>query len=209
MAGGFDYGIQQYQDYFGFLTRLAHDYPWREPDQPFLGYNHSIMQTIWYFLGVSAANLRLATILKLILLIPLGWIGLRFLRNSGKKPGNEIPGTALALFFALYLGAVLWLDRVWELSLGIVIFAYLLATAEQKQTRVLLWLVFGLYALVDIWRLASYLAFGDRILYQGVYVLTDPLIYIPWIMLVLLVFYAILVRKLNKLAIKLNGASLK
>jgi hypothetical protein len=52
--------------------------------------------------------------------------------------------------------------------------------------------------LLDIWRLVSYLALGDKVLYQGAYVLSDPLIYVPWIMMVLLVFYALLLQKLNR-----------
>ena len=111
---------------------------------------------------------------------------------------------ALALVFALYLGALIWLDMVWELSLGVVIFAYLLATTEQKQVRVWLWILFGPYALLDIWRFISYRALGDAALYSGAYVITDPLIYIPWIMMVLLVFYAMLLSKLNKLSTKLS-----
>jgi hypothetical protein len=202
LAGGVEYGIRQYQDYFQFLSRISRDYPWWGPDKPFLGYNHSILQVVLYFLGVSAANMRLATILKLILLIPLIWVSLKFLRNPINKAGSEIPETALALVFALYLGAFLWLDMVWELSLGIVIFAYLLATTQQKGTRILLWALFGPYALLDIWRLVSYMALGDRVLYEGAYVLTDPLIYIPWIMMILLVFYAILSSRLNKTALK-------
>ena len=196
LAGGVEYGIRQYQDYFGFLSRLARDYPWWGPDKPFLGYNHSILQIVLYLLGVSAANMRLATILKLILLLPLGWISLKFLRNPTNRPGSEVPETALALVFAFYLGAFIWLDMVWELSLGIVIFAYLLATTEHKGTRFLLWALFGPYALLDIWRLVSYMALGDDVLYQGAYVLTDPLIYVPWIMMILLVFYAMLLRRL-------------
>ncbi|HMB21874.1 MAG: hypothetical protein ACM33V_13715, partial [Chloroflexota bacterium] len=134
MAGGFDYGIRQYQDYFAFLARLTRDYPWVGPDNPFLGYNHSIMQIILYFFGISTANMRLAMVIKLILLIPLGWTCLKFLRNPVNQAGSEVPGTALALIFALYLGAFIWLDMIWELTLGMVIFAYLLANAEQKQT---------------------------------------------------------------------------
>lgn len=202
LAGGFEYGMRQYQDYFAFLSRLARDYPWWGPDKPFLGYNHSIMQIVLYLFGVSAANIKLATILKLILLLPLGWVSLKFLRNPSRKAGNEIPETALALVFAFYLGAFIWLDMVWELSLGMVIFAYLLATSEQKWIRVLLWVFFGVYALLDIWRLVSYLGFGDSVLYQGAYVLTDPLIYIPWIMMIVLVFYAMLLSKLNRFSVK-------
>ena len=198
LAGGIEYGIRQYQDYFAFLSRLTRDYPWWGPDKPFLGYNHSILQIVLYSLGVSAANVRLATILKLITLLPLGWISLKFLRNPGNQAGSEVPETALALVFAFYLGAFIWLDMVWELSLGIVIFAYLLASSEQKWSRILLWISFGPYALLDIWRLVSYMALGDSVLYEGSYVLTDPLIYVPWIMMVLLVFYAVLLLRLNR-----------
>ncbi len=196
LAGGVEYGIQQYKDYFGFLGRLSRDFPWRGPDQPFLGYNHSVMQTILYYFGVSPTNMRIATILKLVLLAPLGWVGLKFLRSPQGKPQNEIPETALALAFAVYLGAFIWLDMVWELSLGMVIFAYLVATTKEKWIKNLLWIVFAPYALLDIWRLTSYIVFGDRILDQGAYILTDPLIYVPWIMVVLLVFYTLLLQKL-------------
>lgn len=198
LAGGMEYGLRQYQDYFGFLFRLSHDYPWWGPDKPFLGYNHSILQIVLYFLGISAANMRIATLLKLILLIPLGWIGLKFLTQPINKAGREVPEIALALAFALYLGAFIWLDMVWELSLGLVIFAYLLATTRQKWIRAVLWVLFAPYALLDIWRLVSYIALGDSVLYNDAYVLTDPLIYVPWIMMVLLVFYALLLQRLNK-----------
>jgi hypothetical protein len=198
LAGGVGYGMRQYQDYFGFLARLTRDYPWWGPDKPFLGYNHSILQIVLYLFGVTAANMRLATVLKILLLLPLGWISLKFLRNPSNKPGSEVPETALALAFVFYLGVFIWLDMVWELSLGIVIFAYLLATSQQKATRILLWVLFGPYALLDIWRLVSYIAIGDDVLYKGAYVLTDPLIYVPWIMAILLIFYAILLLRLNK-----------
>lgn len=202
LAGGFEYGLRQYQDYFGFLGRLTRDYPWWGPDKPFLGYNHSIMQIVLYALGVSTTTMRLATIMKLILLLPLGWVALKFLQNSNKLAAKQVPETALALVFALYLGAFIWLDMVWELSLGIVIFAYVLATSEDKWSRYVVWLLFGVYALLDIWRLVSYIVLGDDVLYQGAYVLSDPLIYIPWIMMVLLVFYVMLLMKLNRFLIK-------
>jgi hypothetical protein len=146
--------------------------------------------------------MNLAIFLKVILLLPLGWIALKFLQNPVKCPGRDVPQTALALVFALYLGAFIWLDMVWELSLGIVIFAYLLATSRQNWIRNVLWILFGVYALLDIWRLISYMALGDAVLYQGAYVLSDPLIYVPWIMMVLLVFYAILLARLNRLSIR-------
>lgn len=198
LAGGVEYGLQQYQDYFGFLARLTRDYPWWGPEKPFLGYNHSILQTVLYTLGVSAASIRIAALLKFLLLLPLGWIALKFLRKPVDRAGYEVAEIALALAFVLYLGAFIWLDMVWELSLGLVIFAYLLATLQQKQMKTFLWILFAPYALLDIWRLVSYMALGDRVLYNDAYVLTDPLIYVPWIMMVLLVFYALLLQKLNR-----------
>ncbi len=200
LAGGTEYVVRQYQDYFDFLSRLSRDFPWWGPDKPFLGYNHSIKQIVLYYLGVSSANMTLATIIKLLLLAPLGWVAVKFLRNPVNKPGREVPETALAIAFAFYLGAFIWLDMVWELSLGLVIFAFLLSVTENKWTRVLSWLLFAPYALIDIWRLVSYIAFGDNILYNDSYVLTDPLIYVPWIMMVLLLFYALLIPRLLKLS---------
>jgi hypothetical protein len=90
---------------------------------------------------------------------------------------------------------------VWELSLALVIFAYLLATIQQKGTQTFLWILFAPYALLDIWRLVSYIIGGDSILYEGSYVLTDPLIYVPWIMILLLVFYGLLLQMLNRYAL--------
>ena len=198
LAGGMEYGIQQYQDYFAFLGRLSSDFPWRGPGDPFLGYNHSVMQIVLYYLGVSPSNMQVGTIVKLILLLPLAWIALKFLRHPIDRPGREVPETALALAFALYLGAFIWLDTVWELSLALVVFAYLITTIQLRNIRLFLWILFAPYALLDIWRLVSYIALGDSVLYEGAYVLTDPLIYVPWIMIMLLVFYALLLRQLNR-----------
>ncbi len=204
LAGGVEYGLRQYQDYFAFLSRLSRDFPWRGPDQPFLGYNHSIMQSVLYYLGVSPATVQIATIVKIVLLLPLGLISVKFLRHPLNKPGHEVPEFALALAFVFYLSAFLWLDMVWELSLGLVVFAFLLATTQQKSTKVFLWIIFAPYALLDIWRLVSYMALGDSVLYEDSYVLTDPLIYVPWIMMILLSFYTLLLMRLNRLPLPVS-----
>ncbi len=198
LGGGVDYVFGQYRDYFEFLGRLSRDFPWWGPDKPFLGYNHSVMQTILYFFGVTESNKLLATIIKLLLLIPLGLVALKHLRNPIRKSGHEAPETALALGFALYLGALIWLDMVWEISLGLVIFVFLLILIEQKWIRTALWVIFFPYAALDIWRLFSYLTFGDDILYDGSYVLTDPILYVPWILVLILVFYGLLLQKLSQ-----------
>jgi hypothetical protein len=204
LAGGGGYGMRQYQDYFAFLARLSRDFPWRGPDQPFLGYNHSIMQIVLYYLGVSPANMQIATIIKLLLLLPLGWISIKFLRRPLNIPGSEVPEIALSLAFAFYLGAFIWLDMVWELSLGLVVFAFLLATTQQRNTKIFLWVLFAPYALLDIWRLISYTVLGDSVLYEDSYVLTDPLIYVPWIMMILLAFYTLLLIRLNRFPLPIS-----
>lgn len=196
LGGGADYVLRQYQEYFIFLGRLSRDFPWWGPDKPFLGYNHSVMQTILYYFGVTETNKTLATIVKLVLLIPLGLAALKYLKSPIGKSGREVPETALALGFALYLGAFLWLDMVWEISLGLVIFVFLLTVIKQKRSQIFLWVIFLPYAALDIWRLISYLSFGDAILYEDVYVLTDPILYVPWILALILVFYGLLVQKL-------------
>jgi hypothetical protein len=204
LTGGVEYGIRQYQDYFAFLARLSRDFPWRGPDRPFLGYNHSITQIVLYYLGVSRTSMQIATFVKLLFLLPLGWISFKFLRDPLGKPGHEVPATALALAFAFYLGAFIWLDMVWELSLGLVVFAFLLTITEQKSIRTTLWILFAPYALLDIWRLVSYIGLGDKVLFEDSYVLTDPLIYVPWIMIILLVFYTLLLIWLNRVTLPIR-----
>ena len=112
----------------------------------------------------------------------------------------------LDLVFALYLGAFIWLDIVWEALLGIVIFAYLLATLDQRWARGFIWGLFGLYAFVDVIQLVSYIVGGDSLLVMQVeYVLTDPSIYVPLIMLVILTFYYFLVRRLWKSTARISA----
>ncbi len=196
LVGGVEYGWQQHVDYLAFLSRLSRDFPWRGPEAGFLGYNHSITQIVVYLLGVSAESLALATAVKLILLVPLALVGLRCLRRPARRPGIEAPILGLDLAFALYLGAFIWLDMVWEVTLGIAVFTYLLATLERRGDRALVWAVFLPYALVDFWQTVSYLLFGPDVIVPGPYLLTDPSIYLPLIMIVILVFYALLIRRL-------------
>jgi hypothetical protein len=197
LAGGISYGVQQYTDYIGFLARLSRDFPWRGPGDPFLGYNHSVMQIILYYFGVSATNMKIAILIKVILLLPLALLSLNYLmRRLPEKAEQQRFQTGLELAFAFYLGTFIWLDMVWEVSLGMPVFIYLLATLEQKWKKILAWVVFFPYVFIDFWRLCSYIIFGDAVLYEGSYVLSDPLIYIPVLMIILLVFYALLLERL-------------
>ena len=186
------YGLQQYTRYFQLLAAMRRYFPWRGPDAPFLGYNHSITQVVVYLLGVSPETLRLATGIKILLLLPLAVAGVRHLFRPARLAGHAVPQLALDWAFALYLGAFIWLDMVWELSLGILVFTYLLATLRRRVTKILIWVVFLPYALLDLWRLASIAILGPGIVLPGMYILTDPTIYVPLIMAIILTFYVLL-----------------
>lgn len=188
---GVDYGWTQYGNYFHLLTGISAHYPWRGPEMPFLGYNHSIMQIAVYVFGVTSDVIRLASAAKILILLPLAVTGLRFLRQPA--PTDE---ARLDLAFALYLAAFIWLDVVWELSLGIVVFTYLLATNSNRIIRLAIWGIFLPYALVDFWQILSFIMFGPDVVAPGPYILTDPSIYLPITMIVTLAFYALLVRRL-------------
>jgi hypothetical protein len=188
---GVDYGWTQYGNYFRLLTGISAHYPWRGPEMPFLGYNHSIMQIAVYIFGVTPDVIRLASAAKILILLPLAVTGLRFLRQPA--PTDE---ARLDLAFALYLAAFIWLDVVWELSLGIAVFTYLLATNSNRTIRLAIWAVFLPYALVDFWQILSFILFGPDVIAPGPYILTDPSIYLPIIMIVTLAFYGLLVRRL-------------
>ncbi len=196
LVAGSTYVWQQYTDYFQFLLNMSNNFPWRGPEAPFLGYNHSITQIVVYWLGISPNTLWLATGIKILLLVPLALISIRHILRPVRGAGYNFPQLSLDVAFTLYLGAFIWLDIVWELSLGIAMFTYLLATSNQKGARILICIVFLSYALLDFWQVASYLIFGPDIVANGGYVLTDPSIYIPLIMGVILAFYVLLLKRL-------------
>ena len=194
-VAGPTYIAHQYRDYVTFLGRLSRDFPWRTPGAPYLGYNHSIKQIIIYLFGTSSPWIRVADAVKLLLLVPLGWVCFQQMLHPVKEPGEARPRLSLDLAFALYLGAFVWLDMVWEVSLGIVIFPYLLATTERRTLRALIWIVFLPYALVDLWRALSFAVLGMDVIAPGPYILTDPSLYVPMVMIVILVFYFVLIRR--------------
>jgi len=198
LAVGPAYGWRQYVSYFRLLYNMRQYFPWRGPDAPFLGYNHSITQIVVYLLGKTPATLHLATAIKALLLVPLVAVSLRHGLRSARCSVGGTSQLALDLVFALYLGAFIWLDMVWELSLGITVFAYLLGTSARRGARTLVWAVFLPYALLDLWRLISFALYmlGLNVIVPGPYILTDPAIYVPLVMLVILVFYALLIKRL-------------
>ncbi|MBN1875440.1 MAG: hypothetical protein JXA33_14515 [Anaerolineae bacterium] len=199
LIAGIPYGLQQHTAYFELLSSInGNAYPWRGPEAPFLGYNHSITQIAIYLLGPASGTFIVSLIIRLGILLPLGLLGLYYIAKPAKRPGYEIPTFALDLAFALYLGVYIWMNVVWELSLGIATFSYLVAVSWKQKLNWLVWLVFLPYAFVDMWRLITFVLWGTNIVLPGLYVATDPLIYVPWIMIVTVVFYGIVILRLWK-----------
>lgn len=189
IIAGVEYTGQQYVQYLRFLARLSRDFPWRGPESGFLGYNHSIRQTILFIFGSTSAAWWLATAIKWVVLTPLLIVLVRSLLFRGKPIERT---KSLEIVFLLYLGTFIWLDMVWEASLGIVVFVYLLSTEHSRIRLALMWGTFVPYALIDFWQLASYLALGESAVVPGPYFITDPSIYLPMVMFVILLFYTIL-----------------
>jgi hypothetical protein len=193
LLAGSAYGLKQYADYVHLLTGIGGNYPWRVPGMPFLGYNHSIAQTAIYLFGNSPEIFRLATIVKWLILLPLIVVAVRAIVRPTHQNSAQL---RLDWAFVLYTAAFIWLDVVWELSLSIAVFTYLLATTPNRRVRTLAWLLFLPYALVDVIQLFSYLILGDAIVIPGPYILTDPSIYLPLTMIVTVMFYGMLLRRL-------------
>ncbi|MEZ0395491.1 MAG: glycosyltransferase family 87 protein [Anaerolineales bacterium] len=189
LVGGSAYVVGQFREYIGLLARLGREFPYRGPESGFLGYNHSIKQIFAFMLGPSEAILRLATAIKVILLIPLGILCLRLF---SKRDGNITPAVALEIALLLYLGAFIWLDVLWEAFLTIAIYAYLVSAADRKWT-VVLSIFFLAYALLDPIRAILYVVGPPMI--QDSYLPWDYSIYIPTTMLTILANYSWLLKQ--------------
>jgi hypothetical protein len=62
-----------------------------------------------------------------------------------------------------------------------------------RMAAVSVWLI---YALGEFWQILSLAVLGRRALSSNAYVVTNPNVYVPTIIITLLVFYSILIRKL-------------
>jgi hypothetical protein len=194
---GPSYGWQQLTGFIHFLATLNNNFPWRGPDAGLLGYNHSITQIVVFLFGISRASFNAAILIKTILLIPLIILGIKNILHPARRPGYEVTELALGLVFGLYLGVFIWVDMVWEASLGIAAFIYLLALLDNKKvSKVVIWVAFLPYALIDLWQIISYAVLGDSaFVANGEYLVTDYSYYIPIVMILILVFYGILIKR--------------
>lgn len=185
-VGGPSYVAGQFQEYIRLLVRLGHEFPYRGPESGFLGYNHSIKQIVAFLLGPSTVALKVATGVKIGLLIPLGFLCARaFVR----RPDEMTLTGKLELGFLLYLGAFIWLDILWEAFLTIAIYVYLIPSLNKKGV-IALSTIFLPYALLDPLRAILYVVGPPMI--QDSYLPWDYSIYIPIIMLVILANYIVL-----------------
>src|SRR5207249_3776074 len=94
-----------------------------------IGYNNSIMQLIIFFTNRAPYSIGLTTAIKILLALPLIAIYWRCRRHASQETN---PGFTLEWAVALYLLAFIWLDVVTELTFGIVIYTYLLATLPNQ-----------------------------------------------------------------------------
>jgi len=188
LAVGPGYVWSEYLAYIRFLLSLNSYFPWTK--LPFLGYNHSILQTIIHFTGwpLSRATVGLTAFIKVVLLAPLAWVSWRF--GQIHRPQSH----ALVLALGWYLGIYFLMDIVWEVSLVLPILALIWPMLHVRIEKWILAILISLYVVLDFWQTVSYLIWGDAILWQGSYVLTDPSIYVPIILLVLLALYVVVLR---------------
>jgi hypothetical protein len=202
---GPDYGLSQYAAYYEMLRTHHLEIPWHGPGE-FLGYDHSIAQVYFYLFGYRPEAWPIVRAIKLAVLAPLGiFTALRLLKmvkpsSAQIHPPSEEGGYALECFFALYCAAFVWLDLVWEATLSIVIFTYLVAVSGRK-ARWLAALPFGLYVISDLWQitgiaLASVVVDEATLTTLGPPLWADPSFHLPLILFVFLTFYGLLVSRL-------------
>lgn len=186
LATSWQYGVQQYADYFRFLAALPSNYPWPTYKTHALpGYNHSIMQWTIYWLGNYRFSHIFATLLKGMVLTPLAVIVYRIWRSAAVSAEHK-----LDLAFLLYLGTFVWLDWLWELALMVVMLPYLWADGKRWARFILVGV--GVVASLNIWRLSVTAMWG---LDSEGKLLFDPARSIPLYLFALLGLYVILVRK--------------
>lgn len=200
---GPDYGLAQYGSYYEMLATHTREIPWHGPGE-FIGYDHSIAQIYFYLFGYDEAAWPIVGAIKLAILGPLG-VATVLLISRERNRVQWTGSMALEAFFALYLAAFIWLDLVWEITLSIVIFTYLMTVTTRREARWLIAVPFSCYAIADLWQvigipLVATLWGETTVASQGPPLWADPSFHIPIIMFVILSFYGLLVGRLLRLS---------
>lgn len=179
---GWAYTWQQYRDYADFLLNMAAHFPWRTPDMS-LGYNHSLLQIGYHLFGVARWVRVWVVALKIGLLAPIAVVAWRWRRRP--EPPTRRMGLEMA--FALYLGAFLWLDVLWEVTLAIVVYGYLVSVWRGWRRSWPVRALFLIYAWQDVWLVLTYALVGEAMT-EG-YFWLDPATHVPLVMMALLACY--------------------
>jgi hypothetical protein len=187
--GSWSYVSAQYREYMRISLYLSRNYPWRTMQDGFLGYNHAIKQVAYYLFGYSSFVNGIVNLVKQLLFLPLFLVILAYLIRPLEQPGWERPDVALDVAFGVYLGVYVYLDFVWELTLGIIVVIYLLSLEKKGWVRGFLWGVFLLYSLMDLWGTLGFLFNGKKILEGGIFIISNPNIYLPVVLFFLLALY--------------------
>ncbi len=196
LFGGVDYVGDQYLSYMKVSLNFSRNYPWRLSEDGFLGYNHAIKQVAYYLFGYSSLVTGIINLLKQLLVLPFILVVFGYLIRPLRQPGWERPFVALDVAFGCYLAVYIFLDFVFELTLGIVVVVYLLSMENKEWVRGFLWVFFITYAMLDIWQTLSYLLFGPDVLVEGIFIIIDPSIYFPITLFFLLAIYVKMVVRL-------------
>jgi hypothetical protein len=186
------YILGQYWAYVQFLQSIPTTFFWNTlAEVGHIGYNNSILQVVTFFTNNASYSIGLAYGIKILLLLPL--LGIAW--SSYRRPGGSVtPGFKLECAFVLYLGAFIWLDVVTELTLGIVLFVYLLGTLSGRKLKIATWMIFGPYALKLLWILVTeILSFAIPL----PDVIFDPSLFIPVILIATLGLYVLLLVQLR------------
>lgn len=193
---GLDYGVAQYQAYYTMLDIAPTQISWHGPGE-YIGYDHSVAQIYFYLFGYSPDAWTVVRLIKLALLAPLGLVAILVMRL---KPERQ-PQLALEAFFSLYYASFIWLDLVWETTLSIIAFIFLMTVLQKRWQRWIVAVPFIWYAISDLWQVVgvpvSALVLGtDVVSVQGPPLWADPSFRIPIIMLVILGSYSVLLGRI-------------
>lgn len=89
------------------------------------------------------------------------------------------------------------MDIIWEITLALPLLALCWPMLHTRLEKWAIGVLTFIYVMMDFWQTISYLIWGDAILWEGSgYILSDPAIYVPIILIVILSFYIILLRNL-------------
>jgi len=193
LVGG-NYAWEQYRAYIQTLQAIPETFPWNTLTQHgHIGYNHSVMQMVAFYLNDGSAMLWTSMLIKALLLFPLMIIVWKHLRQPLNKPGQEVPQISLEIAFAFYFAAFLLVDVISEVMLGALVFIYLQSVLKSRPARLLISAAFWPYALMDLW---ATVAGGTLFVIELPDVVLYPDLFVPVMLILMLAFYAVLIGRL-------------